>query len=202
MKATRVLAILAGAFLLAPEAHAVVIDILSQGTAVDPTESNGLNGTNVVINPVGAWAASPPAVWISYDQTGAGGSSPANDLIVSFFQPFFLPFGFNSGSVTVWADDTAEVWLDGALKFPFNGAQDGACAAGPIGCQPGEGGVISLSGLGAGAHTLEFNVKQVAGDGFGLLYAGSVESTAPEPGTWMLLGAGLAVLAVRRRKRA
>jgi hypothetical protein len=204
MRLARVLALVAGALLLAPQAHAVVIDILSEGTAADPNEFNGV-GPNVLITPVGAWAAALPAGWVSYDAAGgaAGGVSPSDGTVVIFTQLFTLPFGTNTGSVTVWADDTAQVYVDGLLAFAFNPVQDGACADGPIGCEPGEGGVISLSGLLAGPHALTFHVKQVAGDGYGLLYSGSVESApVPEPATLMLLGVGLAVLGARFRKRA
>jgi hypothetical protein len=207
MRFAKILPVVAGAFLLAVPAHAVVIDIFSQGTAADPNEYNDFGGgptNNVVITPVGAWAVPPDAgaSWISYADTGAGGSSPSNSTVVTFTQLFTLPFHVNTGSVTVWADDTAEVFLDGVSVFPLNvNPQDSACLTGPIACQQNEGGLIDLSGLAAGNHTLAITAYQLHGDGFGVLYDGSVESV-PEPGTLILLGAGIVALGARRRKRA
>lgn len=181
-----------------PEARATMIDILSEGTLFDPTEFNSV-GANVVITPVSAWATAPPAAWVSFADTGLGGSPPANGTVVTFTQPFSLPGPINTGSVTVWADDTAAVFLDGGLVFAANFPTDGVCAAGPIGCEPGEGGVISLDGLAAGPHALTFEVFQLHGDGYGLLYKGAVNSV-PEPSTLLLLGSALAWAMVRTRK--
>jgi hypothetical protein len=128
-----------------------------------------------------------------------------------FTEQFFLPGTVNSGSVRIWADDTASVQLDGVQMGPAaNILLDGACAAGPIGCEPLEFADISLDGLSQGAHVLSLSVYQVGGSVFGLLYSGSalsinpIETTAtPEPGAIFLLGSGLTGLAVIlwRRKR-
>lgn len=183
-------------------AHADTVIIASQGTAADPLEWNAI-GANVCIPPVGVWAPPPAGTcWVSYAQTGAGGMSPGPGM-VSFVQWFFLPYSTNTGSVTVFADDTAGVWLNGVLMFPANMTQDNACAAGPIGCtmNPFEGGIINLAGLGAGWNVLQFDVWQTGGDGYGVLYYGQVESVVPEPASLLLMGTGLLALAGVARKR-
>jgi hypothetical protein len=182
-------------------ARADTVQILSQGSAADAGEFNSV-GPNYCIPPVSVWESAPAGgCWVSYSLD----TSPDiyNGSFVTFTQNFSLPFGSNTGSITVWADDTTGVYLDGGLVFPANFSLGGACANGPIGCTPSNGGVINLNGLSAGAHTLTFDAYQLAGDGYGLLYSGSVESvtTVPEPATITLLGIGGGFLILRRRRR-
>jgi len=135
-------------------------------------------------------------------QHRAGGFSPPNGTTATFTQTFVLPYAHNSGSVEVWADDTADVWLDGTLFYAANlGAQNGTCQMGVIGCLPEYGGVVSLNGLTAGSHTLTVEGHQVAGDGFGVLWEGQVTSSAPDGGTTLVLFGGVLVgLETLRRK--
>jgi hypothetical protein len=191
--------------------HAATIQIASDLV----NESNNRTGTNVFITPHPVWAAAPAgAGWISYANTGMGpgavdAPNSTSEPRAIFTEQFFLPGTVNTGSLRVWADDTASVQIDGVQIGPAaNFVLDSACAAGSIGCEPLEFADISLDGLSQGAHVLSFSVYQVGGSVFGLLYSGSalsispIETTAtPEPGTIFLLGGGLIGLAAVLRRR-
>jgi hypothetical protein len=179
-------------------------------------ESNNRTSANVFIVPNPAWAVAPAgAGWISYADTGndAGAFSPPDSAVTPwavFTQDFFLPGAVNTGSVRVWADDTASVTLDGSpMGPPADLTLGSACAAGSIGCLPNAFADISLNGLSQGEHSLTFSVYQLGGGPFGLLYSGSVDSTdlsvenpspAPESKTFLLLGGGLLALAFVLRR--
>ena len=117
----------------------------------------------------------------------------------------FVTGSGDSLHLTVWADDTARVLIDGVQVFgPPNFTQN-ICANGQIGCTPENGGVIDYVFQSGGEHTLAFDVFQVGSglntlnDPFGLLFAGELNSTVvpagpnpvPEPSTWLMLGSGL-----------
>ncbi|MGE5567784.1 MAG: PEP-CTERM sorting domain-containing protein [Rhodospirillales bacterium] len=224
-----------------PVAQATMIDINS-GPGIG---SNNISGENVAVEVHPMWQPNGDAVWISY-RGDTGGRDPGfvvPDVLGSmnpadlagltpsaiFFHPFTLPSANNTGAVTVWADDTARVLLNGVEQFPANGRQSATCAGpDPIGCSPARGQTISLNGLPAGQHTLAIEAFQRNGGPFGVMYQGSVDSRdpagpprnpgppsspgpvtpptssathAPEPGTYVLLGGGLIALLGLARQR-
>jgi hypothetical protein len=180
----------------------------------------GGSGGAVAITPHSAWQANNPggsgAVWISYANTGIGGSTlapqagsaanPAGTAVIMTVTETFAAGIGATLSMQIWADDTARVLIDGVALIAANFAQ-GTCAAGSIGCEPNEFGTIEYTFTTDGTHTLAFEVFQV-GNGtnpndnpFGLLYAGTLTAAVPEPGTLALFGAGLAGMGLLRRRR-
>lgn len=167
-------------------------------------EWNSVTGANVTIQPHAAWGSLAPWQWISYANTGVGPGavSPPNTnankgATASFFE--LLPHTAYFVRLTVFADDTAAVYLydldnpSGLLLAPANWRQDGACARGPIGCQPGEGLLLEFAVNRFGPALLRFDVFQRGNGPFGLLYGGSADVIhTPEEATLLLVAAGLA----------
>jgi len=176
-------------------------------------EWNSLTGMNVTIQPHSAWAALAPFQWISYANTGTGPGaiSPPNanssrTPTASFYE--LLPAKTQLVRLTVFADDTAAVFLidadhpSGLLLAPANWRQDGACARGPIGCEPGEGLWLEFYVSRHGPAILRFDVFQRGKGPFGLLYGGEAEMAhSAEAMPLILVGTGLAWILWRRRRR-
>lgn len=176
-------------------------------------ETNSVTGVNVTIQPHPAWASLAPWQWISYANTGLGAgaiappNAPSRNLpSASFYE--FLPDAAYFVRLTVFADDTAAVYLIdqdhplGLLLAPANWRQDGACAAGPVGCQPGEGLLLEFAVNRFGPALLRFDVFQRGRGPFGLLYGGEVDVMhTPEEATLLLVAAGLLWLWRRERKQ-
>jgi hypothetical protein len=150
------------------------------------------------ISPGTVWA--PPLVagngqtsaWVSYDQnsgpTGTEVNSDANGFY-TYTTNFNLP-NSSFGSVTVAADDTVAVFLNGVQISNFGTiGGDTQCADGVPNCRDGQSFTVDFNAP-AGFNVLNFVVDQSGDHDQGLDYVGSVTQT-PEPNTLLLLGTGL-----------
>lgn len=157
-------------------------------------------GPCVTIQPHPAWQAPGDGRWISYADTGIGGFvAPSSTTAPLFTVVETFTAAYRSLlNLAVWADDTAQVFLNGtALNVP-NFTQ-GICAIGPLGCEPGEGQPFSVE-VAAGQHSLAIDVYQVGAVTAGTMYEGEVNAI-PLPGGLALLGAGLLGFGVLRTLR-
>jgi hypothetical protein len=178
-------------------------------------------GGFVAITPNGSWQPNNPAgstaVWVSYTNTGSGGSvvtpnalPPLTTANATEIFRVNIPAGFSLLTLTVWADDTAGVRLfgdaPGTFRTPTNAAlapnptQGPVCAAAALSCFTGGAGLFSIPLTGAAGQILEFDVFQRGADTFGLLYVGDL-TPVPEPATMLLLGSALAGVGFLSRRR-
>ena len=138
--------------------------------------------------------------WVSFANTAPGsGNVAANGSYV--YMTTFDTTGCGvgcAGTMTILADDTVSVFLNGTnisnevgIAQPIGG--DGHCSDGFPNCL-GSGTIIGLTGLNVGANNLFFVVEQT-----GLLSEGvdfsatavGVSTITPEPSTLLMLGTGL-----------
>ena len=174
----------------------------SAGTATNSNQSNSTGGATVEIARNTAWApALNGSSWVSFGLTGDT-SNPGffvvpNGTQVSFFDIFNVSGTPPGGSLSVMADDSASVFLNGTLlhgEASGKGNKYVTCSDFGIGCVRPTTFDISASDLLSGSNTLQFDVAQRAGSSYGLDYAGEVTAT-PEPSTVSLFGLGLLMLA-------
>jgi hypothetical protein len=188
--------------------------IFLDSSAASATNNSGHATVNLtgVLHPNPDWGtAFAGSDWISYGSTGdhsdSGYFSPANGTLVTFTTTFVLSGAITAATLSVMADDSTSVVLNGHTLATANTTHGSACSNTPIGCLASTGGVFSFASLSPylvdGTNTLSFGVLQVHGSSFGLDFAGSVtDNTAtPEPAPLALIGAGLVALAAPRRRR-
>ncbi len=204
------------AITLAPASRATTI--LMDSSAATTTNNSGNATVNISKNP--AWADPfTGSSWISTASTG-NPSAPgyvvfANGTNILFTQSFLLDGPVQSASLSVMADDTAAVFVNGTKIFAAStGPSNISCAGTAIGCLVSTTKTFNTADLKpyltAGTlNTIQFQVLQIASSSFGLDYAGQIttlngpgEVTAtPEPGTLAMLGIAFGGMAVWRRRR-
>jgi len=177
------------------------------GFSLTNTVSSG-TGTSYTLDPTGVWAAAlPNSTWVGSTLTaGPGGTNPPTGFYT--FTTTFDATGFYSGTLSVLADDTTEVFLNGVLLIADGDlGGDTHCADGVPNCSMVDS--ITLHGVSlSGTNTLAFVVQQAGdqapkSDPSGFDFNASL-TQVPEPGSLMLFGTGLVSSAgmLLRRRRA
>jgi hypothetical protein len=194
------------AVLLIVSVNAAALPIVS-GDGNETCTASGYACNAMTINRHPAWQTNNPgtsdAQWISFADTGLDGGivpSSTSSAAASFFENLTFTSA-TTLSMRVWGDDTVQVFLDDVAQNQPDFTQD-TCAGASIGCEPNEFGEFDWF-LNAGTYLLRFDVYQIGGGPFGLLYAGeSNPVSVPEPGSApLLIGAiGLAVVLKRTRR--
>ena len=163
-------------------------------------------GAPVAITPNPLWTPNgATAVWVSYAQTGQLGIVAPNALSLATAAAtatytFSIAAGFESLSLLLWADDTLGVRLDGASILAPSAAQGPTCAAVGVTCT-GAGTPLNIP-LGGLAHTLQFDVFQIALDTHGVMFQGDLQQVPiPEPASLLLVGSALAAVGFVSRRR-
>jgi hypothetical protein len=172
-------------------------------SATSTTPSTG-TGNTFTLSPASTWgAAVPNSTWVGEAASAGPGGSVAPAVGYYTFTTTFtaLSSGAYSGMLSLMADNTAEVLLNGTVLVPFgNLGSDSHCADGTLSCTMADN--VKLSGLnligGANANTLTFVVQQATGgaqnpsglDFDATLSGGSV----PEPSTFALMALGMAAI--------
>ena len=165
-----------------------------------------------VTNPGGWSSALTGSVWIS-NVANSGPTEP--DYVAPYgyytYTETFIDPGdttIASGSLSIMADDTAAVLLNGTLIAGYESlGDDSHCATGGAGISCGGSYTFNLGGMNLvyGINTLTIVDLQAGtggtGDAAGIDYYGTI-TTAPEPRTWALLGSGLLGLMFLTQRQA
>lgn len=129
--------------------------------------------------------------WVSQNPGNyPGGSNVEANGIYTFTSTFDLTNADYAGSISVMADDTTDVYLNGNLVQTFAGGANSTCQTMQPNCVTPLLVTLPYGDFNTGVNTLTFDVHQTNGSAEGLDFSGSI-SSVPEPSSLVLLGTGL-----------
>jgi hypothetical protein len=205
-------------------ANGTIVD----GTGLNPTigtQTNTLNGPGTpgpgtdptyninrgVVDYNGVWGEEfSGANWVSRFQTATPGGALTNSDYVDFYHTFTLVGTVNVNPILrVWADDTADVYVNGLSQFVSTQVSGSQCNNGEIGCTDANARNIEIDKaiFVNGTNELRVRVYQNDGFGFGLMYTtlAQIQTTSvgeiPEPSSYALISLGLGGLLIAFKRR-
>ena len=172
----------------------------NSATAYDPLNSAVNSGSTSTFNisPGTVWhSAIGNSSWVSFNAATGPPSSlvvPNGDYLYSTTFNLGSTAAADIGTLSVLADDTVSIFLNGALILQSAGPMGpnnsyAKCSdVGPNCVTPL---TFNFTGFTAGLNTLTFDVKQVNLVNEGLDFSGSITTPVPEPLPLVLFGTGL-----------
>ena len=172
----------------------------NSATAYDPLNSTVNSGSTSTFNisPGTVWhSAIGNSSWVSFNAATGPTSSlvvPNGDYLYSTTFNLGSTAAADIGTLSVLADDTVSIFLNGALILQSAGPMGpnnsyAKCSdVGPNCVTPL---TFNFTGFTAGLNTLTFDVKQVNLVNEGLDFSGSITTPMPEPLPLVLFGTGL-----------